>query len=196
MSKKSFLVIVTDQHRFDAVGAHGSPICQTPALDRLAASGTRFDNAYSICALSSPARASMYTGLYPHRHGLVVNEDEFFDDVRLVSEDFRDAGYACGFAGKWHCGVEKLPRRQGKDGAVGTRGRSSHEARATPYVIGNTVTTAKNSIRFLLNIGHLFRPAHYTMFIRRPHLRSLYRSLRAHEFTSIRGCDRVLGSSA
>ena len=116
MGKRNFLVIVTDQHRFDAVGAHGSPICQTPALDRLAASGTRFDNAYSICALSSPARASMLTGLYPHRHGLVVNEDEFFDDVRLVSEDFADAGYACGFVGKWHCGEDKLPSDFGFEG--------------------------------------------------------------------------------
>jgi arylsulfatase A-like enzyme len=116
MPERSFLVIVTDQHRFDAVGVHGGSICQTPALDRLAASGTRFDNAYSICALSSPARASMYTGLYPHRHGLMVNEDEFLDGVRLVSEDFRDAGYACGFVGKWHCGEAKLPSNFGFEG--------------------------------------------------------------------------------
>ena len=116
MSKKNFLVIATDQHRFDAVGAYGGPICRTPSLDHLAASGTRFDNAYSVCALSSPARASMYTGLYPHRHGLVVNEDEFFDNVRLVSEDFKKEGYACGFVGKWHCGAEKLPSDFGFDG--------------------------------------------------------------------------------
>jgi arylsulfatase A-like enzyme len=46
----------------------------------------------------------------------VINEDEFFDDVRLVSQDFQDAGYACGFVGKWHCGAKKLPRDFGFEG--------------------------------------------------------------------------------
>ena len=112
----NYLIIATDQQRIDTVGAYGSSICRTPALDQLAASGVRFDNAYSICALCSPARASMYTGLFPHRHGLVVNEDEFFDDVRLVSQGFRETGYRCGFVGKWHCGDRHLPRDYGFEG--------------------------------------------------------------------------------
>jgi arylsulfatase A-like enzyme len=106
----NYLIIVTDQQRIDTLGAYGSRICQTPALDQLAASGIRFDNAYSICALCSPARASIYTGLFPHRHGLVVNEDEFSDDVQLVSQGFGEADYSCGFVGKWHCGQKNLPR--------------------------------------------------------------------------------------
>jgi arylsulfatase A-like enzyme len=116
MGQKNFLIIVTDQQRVDTLGAYGSQICQTPALDRLAASGIRFVNAFSTCALSSPARASLYTGLYPHRHGIVANDDEFNDGARLIAHDFRDTGYRCGLIGKWHCGSERLPRGFGFEG--------------------------------------------------------------------------------
>jgi len=114
--QKNFLIIITDQHRRDTVGAYGNEICQTPFLDRLAESGVRFNNAYSVCALCSPARASIYTGVYPPRHGQVRNEIEFADDVKLVSQYFREAGYNCGFVGKWHCGSRKLPKDFGFEG--------------------------------------------------------------------------------
>jgi arylsulfatase A-like enzyme len=116
MSQPNFLIIMTDQHRIDSIGAYGSAICKTPGLDKFDETATRFDNAYSVCALCTPARASVYTGLYPHKHGLLRNEIEFADDVRLISQDFRDAGYQCGFVGKWHCGAEKLPKDYGFDG--------------------------------------------------------------------------------
>jgi len=116
MSQKNFLVIITDQQRRDTLGAYGSEICQTPSLDQLAESGVRFDNAYSICALCSPARASIYTGVYPQRHGEVRNEMEFADGVKLVSQYFGEAGYSSGFVGKWHCGSAKLPKDFGFEG--------------------------------------------------------------------------------
>ncbi len=116
MTTPNFLVIMTDQQRIDTIGAYGSSICQTPALDRLAETSTRFDQAYTVCALCTPARASVYTGLYPHRHGLIRNEIEFADDTRLISQDFHEAGYSCGFIGKWHCGTEHLPSDFGFEG--------------------------------------------------------------------------------
>ncbi|MGD9048122.1 MAG: sulfatase-like hydrolase/transferase, partial [Anaerolineae bacterium] len=112
----NLLIITTDQQRIDSLGTYGSPLCRTPALDQLAASGTRFDQAYSVCALCSPARASWHTGIYPHRHGIVTNGREFNEGVQLVSEDLTAAGYRCGFVGKWHCGNEKLPRDFGFEG--------------------------------------------------------------------------------
>ena len=116
MTPANLLVIHTDQQRIDTVGAYSSPICQTPYLDRFAETSNVFDQAYTVCALCSPARASIYTGLYPNHHGMERNEIEFRDDARLISQDFRKAGYQCGFVGKWHCGVEKLPRDFGFDG--------------------------------------------------------------------------------
>lgn len=116
MSKTNYLVIITDQQRIDTLGTYGSEICQTPHLDRLSEAGARFSNAYSVCALCSPARASIYTGVYPHRHGLVRNGDEFSEDARLVSQSFREAGIHCGFIGKWHCGMKYLPKDFGFEG--------------------------------------------------------------------------------
>ena len=66
---------MTDQQRYDSLGCVGRSICRTPALDRLASEGMRFDNAYSICALCSPARVSMLTGRYPHNHRMWNNND-------------------------------------------------------------------------------------------------------------------------
>ena len=116
MTQPNFLIIMTDQQRLDTIGAHGSQICQTPNIDRLAQSATVFDQAYTVTALCTPARASVYTALYPHKHGLVRNEIEFTDDTHVLSQSFRDAGYQCGFVGKWHCGQERLPRDFGFDG--------------------------------------------------------------------------------
>lgn len=116
----NILYIMTDQQRYDTVSCHGRSACRTPHLDRLAAEGVRFDNAYSICALCSPARSSMLTGLLPHNHRMLANNDMMCwtirnlpDGVRLISEDLVEAGYNCGYSGKWHCGRQKLPSTYG-----------------------------------------------------------------------------------
>ena len=66
--------------------------------------GVRFDNAYSVCGLCSPARASMLTGMYPHNHRMWNNNDmmqwavrNLPDDVRLISQDLVETGYNCGY---------------------------------------------------------------------------------------------------
>ena len=114
---------MTDQQRFDDLGLYGLTPVQTPNLDALAASGMRFDRAYSCCALCSPARASMLTGKYPHSHRMWNNNDmmqwavrELPDDVELIVEPLKAAGYRCGYAGKWHCGHDKVPSTYGFEG--------------------------------------------------------------------------------
>ena len=69
----NILYIVSDQQRYDTLACNGNPLIRSPNLDRLAADGVRFSNAYTVCATSSPARASMLTGMYPHRHGMLNN---------------------------------------------------------------------------------------------------------------------------
>ena len=84
MSKKiNILFIMTDQQRLSAVSAYGQTPCQTPHIDRLAAEGTLFENAYTTFPVSSPARASVLTGLssararyhcqYPRNRALCTN---------------------------------------------------------------------------------------------------------------------------
>ncbi|MBA2482204.1 MAG: sulfatase-like hydrolase/transferase [Planctomycetes bacterium] len=94
----------------------------TPASDRIATAGVRFDAAYSICPLCTPARGSMVTGQYPHRHGMTNNDGthgslrEFGDAVEVFNRPLQRAGYRTGYFGKWHCGDRRLPRDFGFEG--------------------------------------------------------------------------------
>jgi len=81
------------------VGCYGNPDVQTPNMDRLAAEGVRYENAYANAPVCSPSRSSMITGVYPtainslnHR---TIDMQELPDDVVPVMELFRKAGYFC-----------------------------------------------------------------------------------------------------
>ncbi len=106
--RPNILLIMTDQQRYDYLSVNGGQ-CPAPALERLAAEGAAFDNAYSVCSLCTPARASVLTGKYPHKHGLFNNCDMFSvvrerlpEDQTLINAPLAGAGYTCGYAGKWH----------------------------------------------------------------------------------------------
>ena len=121
--RPNILYIMTDQQRYDSLGSVSRSICNTPQLDRLSSEGVRFDNAYSVCALCSPARTSMLTGQYPHHHRMWNNNDmmqwairDLPDEIRLISQDLVESGYNCGYSGKWHCGERKVPSTYGFEG--------------------------------------------------------------------------------
>lgn len=102
-SRKNILLILSDQQRLDTVSAYGlNDICRTPHIDRLAARGVRFNNAYTPTAICSPARTSVHTGLYPHHHGVTGNSMSIRAGVRGLPDYLNPAGYRCGYAGKWH----------------------------------------------------------------------------------------------
>ena len=122
MKPRNVLLILTDQHRYDIVGVNGSPICRSPNLDRLAQGGVNFSSAYSMCALCSPARASIFSGLLPHRHGITRNVGAG-DPIPLslprttltLAERMAARGIRSHFIGKWHAG-ERLPTESGFTG--------------------------------------------------------------------------------
>jgi choline-sulfatase len=62
MTPKNLLFIFSDEHTQEITGCYGNPMVRTPVLDRLAAGGTRFDNAYTNCPICVPARASLAKG--------------------------------------------------------------------------------------------------------------------------------------
>ena len=64
------VLILFDWARRDTIGVYSDKPVSTPNIDRLAAAGVRFDNAYTPATLCSPARASLITGTYPHAHGI------------------------------------------------------------------------------------------------------------------------------
>jgi len=99
----NILLLVTDQQRMDTISAYGmNEICRTPHIDRLAARGVRFDNAFTPTAICSPARAALYTGLYPHHNGVTGNGMTLREPVRGINHYLEELGYRCGYAGKWH----------------------------------------------------------------------------------------------
>ena len=75
--RPNVLFILTDDQRADAMGCAGHPFLKTPNIDRLAAEGVRFRNAFCTTSLCSPSRASILSGLYAHSHKVRDNFTEF-----------------------------------------------------------------------------------------------------------------------
>ncbi|HEY3119452.1 MAG TPA: sulfatase-like hydrolase/transferase, partial [Vicinamibacteria bacterium] len=67
--RPNVLFVMTDDQRHDAMGVAGNPILRTPNMDRIAAEGVRFTQAFVTNSLCGPSRASVLTGLYSHAHG-------------------------------------------------------------------------------------------------------------------------------
>jgi arylsulfatase A len=127
----NIILINCDDLGYGDLGCYGSEINQTPAIDRLAADGTRFTDFYMASPVCSPSRAAMLTGCYPPR----ISFGEFdgrwvlFPGMAIglsasevtVARLLQDAGYATKIVGKWHCGdqQEHLPTRHGFDSYYG-----------------------------------------------------------------------------
>ncbi|MFC6704264.1 sulfatase-like hydrolase/transferase [Flexivirga alba] len=117
------LFLMTDQHRTDTLPCYGNSVVRAPNLDRIASNGTCFDRFYTPTAICTPARASLFTGVHPFRHGLFVNPEraggaqaEVPENLTVLSEPLRRAGYRMGHAGKWHIGRDRGPEFYGIDG--------------------------------------------------------------------------------
>src|SRR5689334_16448581 len=108
--RPNFIFIYTDDQRWDAMGVvqreQGDrarfPWLRTPNMDRLAAEGVRFRNAFAVNALCAPSRASFLTGTYGHVNGIVNNHTPFPVDSVTHAALLRRAGYRTGYVGKWH----------------------------------------------------------------------------------------------
>lgn len=122
-SGPNIVLILTDDHRADALGFMGHPYLETPNLDALAAGGAHFANAFVTTSLCSPSRASILTGLYAHHHGIVDNSDRDAENLRTFPSDLQQAGYQTAFIGKWHMGGGSDEPRPGFDRWVSFRGQ-------------------------------------------------------------------------
>ncbi len=87
----NLLLITLDTCRADRVGPASG---LTPALDRLAAGGLRFEHAYTEVPITLPAHASLLTGLYPPLHGVRNNAPDALGDIPTLAERLRDSGFS------------------------------------------------------------------------------------------------------
>ena len=173
---RNVVLILSDDHRFDFMSfvAGAPPFLRTPNLDRMAKGGAHVRNAMVTTALCSPSRASILTGLYAHRHGIVDNTSPIPAGTVFFPERLQRAGYRTAYVGKWHMGEDTDAPQKGFDHWVSFRGQGVYQdptlningARSqikgyttdvlTDQAIGwlKTQTTANPSQPFFLTLAH------------------------------------------
>ncbi len=126
--RPNVLFILSDDQGAWALGCAGNPEIETPNLDRLAASGVRFENFFCTSPVCSPARASLLTGRIPSQHGVhdwIAAGDtiakyepqgrgeliEYLKGIPGYTDYLRKIGYTCGLSGKWHLGDSHHPQK-------------------------------------------------------------------------------------
>jgi arylsulfatase A len=146
------VLILADDLGWTDLACYGSDLHETPHLDRLAAGGMKFTQAYSACTVCSPTRASILTGRYPARlhvtdwipglmpanPKLIVPDwtKQLAHDEHSLAEIMRAAGFATASIGKWHLGNEEYyPEKHGFDLNIAGSQAASPRSYFAPYSI-------------------------------------------------------------
>ena len=111
-SHPNIVVVLVDDLRWDELGCTGHPFAQTPNIDRIAAEGCRFRNAFCTTPLCSPVRACLLTGLHTHHHGILdnINRSEQSHKLKTFPQALQKHGYRTAYVGKWHMGNDDTAR--------------------------------------------------------------------------------------
>lgn len=97
----NFLLIVADDCSYYDIGCFGAINNKTPNIDKLAEQGLKFNRAYNSSSMSTPTRHSLYTGIYPMKHGGYANHSSVKSDMKSMPYYLSNLGYRVGLAGKW-----------------------------------------------------------------------------------------------
>ncbi len=124
-SRPNVLLIIADDLAAWMTGCYGNEVIRTPHIDRLAAAGTRFENGFVCTPICSPSRATLMTGRIPPQTGIydwltpqpIPNPPQgqariprSWGEEIFISDLLREAGYTCGYSGKWHLGDNGRPQ--------------------------------------------------------------------------------------
>ena len=180
--RPNILLFLTDDHGAWATGCYGNSEVQSPTLDALAATGTRFANAYTPCPVCSPARACLLTGRTPSQVGIhdwleeaipAIGERDWLGATQTLFDYLSAAGYHCGLSGKWHLGQSHLapsgadyyfglPGWQGKHNGPYTYARNGEmvelDGNKSRIITDHAIEfldSARADSPFFLNIGYI-----------------------------------------
>lgn len=154
--RPNIVFILADDLGWSDLGCYGSTFHETPHLDRLAAAGVRFTQAYAASNVCSPTRASLLTGRYPARVGITDwlpgrksdPADRLLSpalpthlalEETTLAEALRAASYRTGYVGKWHLGETPahFPEAQGFDVNIGGSGKGHPPSYFSPHRLPN-----------------------------------------------------------
>ena len=124
--RPNVVFILTDDQRWDQMSCAGHKYLKTPHLDRIAAEGAHFLNAFVTTSLCSPSRASFLSGLYAHTHGVTNNFTDYPARLTSFPMRLREEGYETAYIGKWHMGEADDRKRPGFDYWVSHKGQGKY----------------------------------------------------------------------
>ncbi|HTE28341.1 sulfatase family protein [Flavitalea sp.] len=108
-NRPNVILIVSDDHAYQAISAYGSKLAQTPGIDRIAKEGVIFKRAYVTNSICGPSRAVILTGKYSHKNGFKDNVTTRFDSSQnTFIKELTRSGYQTAWIGKWH--LQALPQ--------------------------------------------------------------------------------------
>lgn len=125
--RPNFVIMMTDDQRWDNLSLAGHPFLKTPNMDRIGREGAQFKNMFVTNSLCAPSRVTLLSGLYSHATGVPDNYNRpIRADVKLLPEYLREAGYEVAFCGKSH--VKNALRDRPWDYYFGFQGQGSYLA--------------------------------------------------------------------
>lgn len=99
---RKIIFIMVDSQRWDMVGCYGNQNMHTPALDKLASEGIRYERAYDCQPVCGPARSAIFTGTYPHSNGSWSNSIALAANWKHIGQRLSDQRFHTAYIGKWH----------------------------------------------------------------------------------------------
>lgn len=166
----NILFLMTDEHRYDVAGFAGDPVVRTPVLDRLAAGGAVFDNAYTPSPICIPARQSLMSGQLPRTHGCLVYGQDLAPGHETFARTLARHGYATVACGKLHHrGADQMQgwtRRIGSEAVLGPdaiENQADEYADRVPSLAGVKWNDAKEVRRAGVGRGPLVAQDEYTL---------------------------------
>ncbi|SDG49504.1 Arylsulfatase A [Dyadobacter soli] len=170
--RPNIIFLLTDDHRWDALGAMGNKVIRTPHLDALAGRGILFRNAHVTTAICMVSRASLLSGQYMSRHGINDFNTDFKPGALANTYPalLKKAGYKVGFIGKFGIGVKNQPDTLFDYWAAKKEGQPQYElVNESGRIIHHTDSVGKDIAQFLDRFAANDAPFCLSVSFKAPH---------------------------